>query len=355
MREAAEGGDSAQLDAISAGFAHYTHGFLPGVVGAVDGILIPIKAPGTNLDRLWYCRKQFYAQNVQAVADSQHRFTHLHCGANPGAMHDSLAWRGLQNSPNSLAHRMTDPNDPIGFWMLQNNRYLIGDEAYPASHVMIVPWPGNWDPGSPELAFNERHSSARIAVESAFGILCRKWLLLKRPFELDMRRTKHSAGFQCTISVAMKLQNLCLATDAESYLSSHETQATDVSGEDETGNRRPRGMRVVDHRRREQALDMTTTLFSSADPAQELAERRRGASEEVAALAGGPAWYGASDDRSPRDPAFDNPEPASEARALATAEIASDMQRPDARQQATDEMRAFGVKRKGRLHWKGER
>ena len=26
--------------------------------------------------------------------------------------------------------------------MLQNKRYLIGDEAYPASHVMIVPWLG---------------------------------------------------------------------------------------------------------------------------------------------------------------------------------------------------------------------
>ena len=57
------------------------------------------------------------------------------------------------------------------------------------------------------LAYNEIHSSTRMSIERAFGMLCRKWLLLKRPFEGSLRRTRYSAGVHVTVVVAMKLHN----------------------------------------------------------------------------------------------------------------------------------------------------
>eukprot|EP00966_Prymnesium_polylepis_P178464 4133370-Prymnesium_polylepis.1 len=43
--------------------------------------------------------------------------------------------------------------------------YLIGDDAYPASHTLAVPWPGKWPSDSPQVAYNYHHSQARMAVE----------------------------------------------------------------------------------------------------------------------------------------------------------------------------------------------
>ena len=58
-----------------------------------------------------------------------------------------------------------------------------------------TPWPGHFSQHDPKLAYNHVHSSLRQSIERAFGMLCRKWLLLKRTFAShQIRRTKRCAG-----------------------------------------------------------------------------------------------------------------------------------------------------------------
>ena len=50
--------------------------------------------------------------------------------------------------------------------------YLIGDAAYPSSNKVLVPFPGSLMPDQPHKdAFNYFQSSARMAIEQAFGIM----------------------------------------------------------------------------------------------------------------------------------------------------------------------------------------
>ena len=65
-----------------------------GVVGAIDGILIKIKCPSlmeVGMPKHYYCRKGFYALNVQAVTDARKRFIFVAMDM-PGATHDARAY-----------------------------------------------------------------------------------------------------------------------------------------------------------------------------------------------------------------------------------------------------------------------
>ena len=258
----------ARLEAITAGFAARSAQMLQGCIGAIDGLLVPIKRPGhLEYERAFYTRKNFYAMNVQAIADVRGRIIHAQVAATPGACHDSYAWRQDQLSKDLL-------DGPIAEWLREHKRYLIGDDAYPLSHTMVVPWPGKHEASSAELAFNERHSSARISVECAFGMLSRKWLFLKRPFELSLERTDLSCGFHTAVTVAMKLHNLCISD--ESSLSTDLLDA-DVSGEHEN-EAKPRAQRL-DHRSRAQLIDPDIAHLSSPNPRLARAERLGGDKE----------------------------------------------------------------------------
>jgi len=89
----------ARLEAITAGFAARSAQMLQGCIGAIDGLLVPIKRPGhLEYERAFYTRKNFYAMNVQAIADVRGRIIHAQVAATPGACHDSYAWRQDQLS-----------------------------------------------------------------------------------------------------------------------------------------------------------------------------------------------------------------------------------------------------------------
>jgi len=138
--------DEDTLGPIMAGFAARTDGLLRGVVGAIDGLLIPIKRPGKSAgnERVYRCRKGFFAYNVQAIADVRGRFLHAQVARCPGAAHDSYAW-----TCSRLCHEMRG-DTPMAAWMRRTGKYLIGDDAYSASHTLVVPWPGKHRRDSPE-------------------------------------------------------------------------------------------------------------------------------------------------------------------------------------------------------------
>jgi DDE superfamily endonuclease len=82
------------LEDIANRFAEKTNGTFYGVFGSLDGLAIRIRSP--TLKEVsdpgnYYCRKGFYALNVQAICDRSKRF--LWCfPSNKGSTHDSSAF-----------------------------------------------------------------------------------------------------------------------------------------------------------------------------------------------------------------------------------------------------------------------
>lgn len=190
----------APLRALSEGFRARSHANMNGAIGAIDGLLIPIRTPrGEENAKGYVCRKGFASINVQGICDASYRITYASIARAPGAVHDSFAW--------SLdpMHKRLHGDSTTAAMLKRRGFYLIGDDAYPASHTLAVPWPGKHGAHTPQCAYNYHHSSARIAIEQTFGMLSRKWLLLKRPFEGSLRRTPHSAGICLTVHVCCKL------------------------------------------------------------------------------------------------------------------------------------------------------
>ena len=86
---------------MAAGFSRISAGVLTGCLGALDGLLIPIECPRQARDfggqeacynpLSYYCRKGFYAVNVQAICDAHCRFSYVSVQT-PGTTRDSLAF-----------------------------------------------------------------------------------------------------------------------------------------------------------------------------------------------------------------------------------------------------------------------
>jgi len=99
---------------------------------------------------------------LQAICDHQCRFIHCYVG-NVGSVHDQRVFR-LSEVYNYL-------NDPIKF---PDNCHLLGDAAYTINEHLLVPYRDNGYLSARQRNFNFCHSSARMAIERAFGLLKRK-------------------------------------------------------------------------------------------------------------------------------------------------------------------------------------
>ncbi|KYN08189.1 Putative nuclease HARBI1, partial [Cyphomyrmex costatus] len=69
-------------------------GGIDGVVAAVDGTYVPIKAPSENLD-VYITRKCQYAITLQAMCDSDMKFVDCFVGY-PGSVHDTRIFRQIK-------------------------------------------------------------------------------------------------------------------------------------------------------------------------------------------------------------------------------------------------------------------
>ena len=172
---------------------------LPNIVGAIDGNHIKIISPKDSAVD-YFIRNQQHYFIIQAVVDGNGVFLDFAAGF-PGSLHDA---RVFHNS--NLYQRATDgdilkePTVRIGGTDIRP--YLVGDSAYPISPWLQKPYPeATRDHG--EIEFNKELSSARVAVECAFGRLKSRWRILQK--RLDSR-----LPFSVRISVACAvLHNFC--------------------------------------------------------------------------------------------------------------------------------------------------
>ncbi|XP_067629448.1 putative nuclease HARBI1 isoform X2 [Eurosta solidaginis] len=133
---------------------------IPNVVGCIDCSHIKIKTPVSN-NKAYFNRKHFYSLQLQAVVDADKMFINVFAGE-PGSLHDS---RILRRS--SLYERATgDMESTFPF-----NSFLLGDSAYGNSQWLISPFLDNGCLTPAQRQFNFIHSSTRIVVENAYGLL----------------------------------------------------------------------------------------------------------------------------------------------------------------------------------------
>ncbi len=189
---------AAKLRELADGFSAFRHAPSPihGCIGALDGIAIAIqKPPDQYVPRNFYCRKGKYALPVQAVVDYKYRFLYMTCKC-VGSTHDSIAF-----ATSSLAAQLRAGDMLSGFW-------IAGDAAYQCSEGLVTPWTKSalTDPeeGVYRDAFNFYHSSKRMAVEQAFGILFNRWGILWRPLSYKL------VDSLPIISAVMRLHNFCV-------------------------------------------------------------------------------------------------------------------------------------------------
>jgi hypothetical protein len=169
---------------------------LYGCVGAVDGICIEIQKPADEYGpRGFYCRKGMYAIPAQALVDANYRFLYLSSKC-AGSTPDGIAWES-----SSLGMRLRREPLPLGFW-------IAGDAAYPCRHGVITPWTAGQllhdNLGVSRDAFNFYHSSLRMHVEQAFGMLVQRFGILWR------KLTFSSPKSTLMLSACFRLHNFCI-------------------------------------------------------------------------------------------------------------------------------------------------
>jgi len=162
-----------------------------GCVGALDGICVKIKKPDNDLNpAAFYCRKGYYSLPVQALVDSEYRFL-------------SFPARCVGSTHDSLAHSVSSLGRYLAEGLLQEEFFIIGDEAYVCTESLIKPVPSS-QADEVDDAFNFYLSSLRIHVERAFGMLVAHWRILKVGLEFSVERDTR------IICLAMKIHNFCV-------------------------------------------------------------------------------------------------------------------------------------------------
>lgn len=135
-----------------------------GIIGAVDGVDIPIVAPIEDKPS-YYNRKGIYSIKMQGICDSSCKFIDVFIGF-PGSCHDAYMWK---ESPiyNKIKNQ------------LNKEFHLIGDSAYPLDIFLMKPYRDNGHLTRQQQKFNYLLSSHRVVIENAYGILKGKFRRIK--------------------------------------------------------------------------------------------------------------------------------------------------------------------------------
>ena len=152
--------------------------------GCIDGTHIPISCPNENKQD-YFCYKQFFSLNVQAVCDYKGMFMDVDCRW-PGSVHDSKVF------VNSNLNKMLQNKNFNGVYQSlltgcgKVPNYLIGDPAYPLSPYCMKEFEhcGNDD----EVIFNNMLRSARNPIECTFGRLKARWSILTRKMNMKLEK-----------------------------------------------------------------------------------------------------------------------------------------------------------------------
>ena len=186
----------ADCQSIARGFESKSfRGIIKNCVGAIDGWLLPIITPSRlrvgNVRSYFSGHYQCYGINVQAVCDSQCRFTYFAL-AGPGVMNDNDALHQID-----LYEKIVKLAE-YGFFC------IIADAAYIPTEQIVPIYQGVDKNNKKYDNFNFFASQMRIRIEMAYGMMTKKWGILKRPAECSLKNLKWQM-----LAIA-RLHNFCI-------------------------------------------------------------------------------------------------------------------------------------------------
>ena len=150
--------------------------------GCIDGTHVPILRPIEH-SQDYFCYKQYFSLNVQAVCDFRGIFMDVDCRW-PGSVHDAKVFAN-----SGIGNKLRNEELPITYQEILTGKckvpnYLIGDPAYPLTPYCIKEY-DNCSTNS-KVIFNNLLRSARNPVECAFGRLKARWSFLSKNFDLSL-------------------------------------------------------------------------------------------------------------------------------------------------------------------------
>ena len=164
----------------------------PKVIGAIDGTLIPIRAPHEN-EHLYVCHKGYHAINVRAVCDANMAFTNI-VAKWQGAAHDSAIFNS------SLLQIHLESGGGRDGW-------LLGDRGYALTPYMMTPFHPDKVVTSGEKKYQKSHTKTRNVIERCFGVLKQRF----RCLDFSGGAMQFSPSRCCNIILATAvLHNMCI-------------------------------------------------------------------------------------------------------------------------------------------------
>ncbi|XP_071080643.1 putative nuclease HARBI1 [Haliotis cracherodii] len=190
---------------------------LSGVIGAIDGCHIPIKAPSSHQED-YNNRKMTHTVILQAVCDSHGVFTDCFAGV-PGSAHDARVFSHSnlsQSIQSNVAQHFPD-----------EKYHLVGYCAYALKKWLMVPYKDHGNLKMAHLKYNRKQSQTRIVIEIAFGHLKNRFRRLKY-IDSKIENIPH------TIMSACVLHNFCKYHDVQDIVESDDSYG--VATPQPTGN-----------------------------------------------------------------------------------------------------------------------
>ena len=187
---------------IAQGFHKVSRAGFKCCAGAIDGILIWIHKPSTKdcMDNgcnegKFYCgRKKKYGLNCQAVCDAKGRILDISI-LYPGSTSDCLAFESM-----SLFQKLEEG-------LLAPGLCIFGDNAYLNTPYMATPYAAV--SGGTMDSYNFYHLQLRIRIECAFGMLTKRWAILRSAIPVGVTVAKTVA----LVLALAKLHNYCIEED----------------------------------------------------------------------------------------------------------------------------------------------
>ena len=155
----------------------------PGVLGAIDGCHIPVKAPRKNRKQ-YINRRGFHSLQLQVICDMDMQFTDVFCGY-PGSVHDARVFR---NSP-FFQDAEANPDN-----LFPRNTHLLGGSAYPLKRWVLTPFHDNGRLTRRQKRYNFVRSFTRMVVERSLGLLKGRFRKLKTQIEVGSISAAHSSS-----------------------------------------------------------------------------------------------------------------------------------------------------------------
>lgn len=121
------------LHAIAEPFSYGSNGAFSGIIGPLDGLAVRMRSPKrteVSDPGNYYCRKGFFALNVQAICDRCKKFLWCYT-SNKGSTHDSVAFTNSR-----LYSLLTEK----ALQLEEQGLYLIGDSAYNLTPFLLTPY-----------------------------------------------------------------------------------------------------------------------------------------------------------------------------------------------------------------------